>query len=78
MYFRSKCLFETKSSSKNINIKITNKEKAILESKFRMGEYFMEGENTATIRTANYLYIVDIYNKEDVPEIIVLKKREIK
>ncbi len=63
---------------KRTYIKITNQEKAILDSKIRQGEYFIEGEKTATMRTANYLYLVELFNVDDLIELQVLKKRKIK
>ena len=59
-------------------VNISNQEKAILDSKIRQGEYFMEGEYTATMRTADYLYLVELFNVDDLIEVQVLKKRKIK
>jgi len=63
---------------KRTYVKTTKQEKAILDSKIRQSEYFMEGEHTATMRTANYLYLVELFNVDDLIEVQVLKKRKIK
>ena len=63
---------------KRTYIRITNQEKAVLDSKIRQGEYFMEGEQTATIRTSQYLYLVELFNVSDLTEVQVLKKRKLK
>ncbi|MEE3349175.1 MAG: hypothetical protein VZR09_03970 [Candidatus Gastranaerophilaceae bacterium] len=67
-----------KKSVKSTYIKTSKQEKAILNSKILQGEYFMEGDYTATLRTENYLYIVELFNLSDIPEIQVLRKRKIK
>ena len=63
---------------KNTYKKITNQEKAILDSKIRQNEFFMEGEHTATVRTSNYLYLVELFNVSELTELQVIKKRKIK
>lgn len=79
MYYNPQNIQEAKyKRSKRVYIKTTNQEKAILDSKVRQNEYFMEGEHTATIRTANYLYLVELFNVDDLIEVQVLKKRKIK
>ena len=66
-----------RKQKKKKTVNRSKKEKAILDSKIRQGEYFMEGEHTATIRTTDYLYLVELFNVDDLIELQILKKRKI-